>query len=70
MRAQPRRLRVDPPAPSARFLTLKQAAADLGVSDYEMRRLVCTGELRAIRIGGRGVWRVERVVLEAWRGAC
>ncbi len=57
-----RQLRVPPER--ARFLTLEQVAAELGVTMYEARRLVSTGELPAIRIGGRGVWRVERTVIE------
>jgi prophage regulatory protein len=32
----------------------------------QVRSLVRSGELPAIQIGGRGVWRVERTELEAY----
>jgi len=49
-----------------RFLTLADTAEILTVSAAEALDLVRTGELPAIRIGARGTWRVERVVLESY----
>lgn len=56
--------------PPARFLTLKQAAEELNTGAGVMRNLIRSGKLPAIQIGGRGQWRIERVVLEEFiRGA-
>lgn len=41
-----------------RFLTTEQAAEELNVSSNQIRALLKTGELRAIQIGGRGMWRI------------
>jgi excisionase family DNA binding protein len=49
-----------------RFLTLGDTAEILNISAGEALELVRTGELPAIKIGGGGVWRVERVVLESY----
>jgi excisionase family DNA binding protein len=49
-----------------RFLTLADTAEILNISASQAYALVRTGELRAIKIGGHGHWRVERVVLEAY----
>jgi excisionase family DNA binding protein len=50
----------------ARFLTLADTAELLNITPDEVYGLVKSGELPAIRIGGRGVWRVERAVLESY----
>jgi excisionase family DNA binding protein len=50
--------------PSARFLTLEQVAEELNTSAAQIYALVRRGELAAIRLGGRGQWRVERRRLE------
>ncbi len=63
----PRRLG-DAPTAATRFLTLEQVAEELGVGYAGAYRLVRTGELPGIKLGGRGVWRVERAVLDEWRG--
>ena len=47
-----------------RFLTLDQVAKELNTSDAQIYALVRRGELPAIRLGGRGQWRVERGRLE------
>jgi excisionase family DNA binding protein len=47
-----------------RFLTLADVAEMLNVSSAQMYALVRSGELRAIKIGGRGQWRVEESELE------
>jgi len=50
----------------ARFLTLADVAEELAVSVTQVRSLVRSGELPAIQVGGRGVWRVEAVELESY----
>ena len=52
-----------PPVPS-RFLTLQQAADELNVSRAQVYALVRDRSLVAVKIGGRGQWRVERSRLE------
>ncbi|MCS3492934.1 MULTISPECIES: helix-turn-helix domain-containing protein [Actinomycetes] len=47
-----------------RFLRLEDVAEELNVKLPQVRALVKSGELPAIQIGGRGMWRVERVALE------
>ncbi|MFA5788035.1 MAG: helix-turn-helix domain-containing protein [Actinomycetota bacterium] len=49
-----------------RFLTLDDVAVLLNVSVPQVYALVRGGELPAVKIGGRGVWRVERSKLEAY----
>ncbi|GAA1382119.1 MULTISPECIES: helix-turn-helix transcriptional regulator [Catellatospora] len=50
--------------PLPRFLTLEQVAEELSTSTAQIYALVRRGELPAIRLGGRGQWRVERARLE------
>lgn len=50
----------------ARFLTLADVAETLNVSVAQAYALVRTGELRAIKVGGRGQWRVETTALESY----
>jgi excisionase family DNA binding protein len=52
--------------PEPRFLTLADVAEILATSTAQVYALVRRGELRAIKIGGRGQWRVETVELEAF----
>jgi excisionase family DNA binding protein len=47
-----------------RFLTIEQAAEELNVKTSLIRGLIKTGELRAIQVGGRGLWRVGRQDIE------
>jgi excisionase family DNA binding protein len=49
-----------------RFLTLSDVAEVLNISASQTYALVRTGELTAIKIGGRGQWRVERDQLEKY----
>ncbi len=49
-----------------RFLLLSDVAAELNVSDSQVYHMVRSGELPAIKIGGRGQWRVERAKLEEY----
>lgn len=51
---------------AARFLTLADVADALNVSSSQVYALVRTGELRAMKIGGRGQWRVNQSDLEAF----
>ncbi|GAA3679895.1 hypothetical protein GCM10023081_17580 [Arthrobacter ginkgonis] len=47
-------------------MRLEDVAEELNVNMPQVRSLVRSGELPAIQIGGRGVWRVERTELEAY----
>ncbi|WP_460459500.1 helix-turn-helix transcriptional regulator [Angustibacter peucedani] len=49
-----------------RFLTLPDVAEQLNVSAAQAYALVRSGDLPAIKIGGRGQWRVEASELEAY----
>lgn len=52
--------------PAARFLTLADVAEVLNISVAQVYALVRRGELPAIKIGGRGQWRVESTALEGY----
>ena len=47
-------------------MLLSEVAAELSVSDSQVYHMVRKGELPAIKIGGRGQWRVERAKLEQY----
>ena len=49
-----------------RYLTLDDVAAYLSTSVPQVYALVRSGELPAIKLGGRGVWRVDREKLDAF----
>lgn len=49
-----------------RFMRLEDVADELNVNLPQVRSLVRSGDLPAIKIGGRGIWRVERSELEAY----
>lgn len=49
-----------------RFLQLADVAETLNISPRQAYALVNSGELLAIRVGGRGQWRVEATELEAY----
>lgn len=49
-----------------RFLTLADVADVLNVSESQTYALVRSGDLEAIKVGGRGQWRVEREKLESY----
>ena len=51
-------------AETPRFLTLADVADVLNTSGAQVYALVRRGELPAIKIGGRGQWRVESSQLE------
>ena len=50
----------------ARFLTLVDVTEVLNISMAQARSLVRSGQLRAIQVGGRHQWRVERTELDAY----
>ncbi|MDQ0923370.1 excisionase family DNA binding protein [Pseudarthrobacter sp. W1I19] len=55
-----------------RFLTVEQAAEELNVKSSLIRGLISSGEVRAIQVGGRGLWRIglqdlEDYIAEAYR---
>lgn len=52
------------PMHSDRFLTLADVAEILNISGSQTYALVRNKQLEAIKIGGRGQWRVERTKLE------
>ena len=49
-----------------RFLTLADVAETLNISASQTYALVRSGDLPAIKVGGRGQWRVEASELEAY----
>lgn len=51
-----------------RFLTLAEVAEILSTSSAQVYALVRRGDLRGIKIGGRGQWRVETTELETYIG--
>ncbi len=51
---------------TTRFLTLSDVAEILNVAPAQVYALVRNGELRAIKIGARGQWRVEASELEIY----
>jgi len=52
-----------------RFLTLADVAEVLSVSASQAYALVRGGELRAIKVGGRGQWRIEQAELDRFIAA-
>lgn len=53
-------------AGTPRFLTLADVAEVLNTSSAQVYAMVRRGELAAIKIGGRGQWRVEASKLEEY----
>jgi excisionase family DNA binding protein len=51
---------------ASRFLTLADVTEILNISAPQAYALVRSGELPAIQIGGRGIWRVESAELESY----
>lgn len=54
------------PGPLPRFLTRAQVAEELNISESQVYALIRRGDIRSLKIGGRGHWRVGRVDLEAY----
>ena len=53
-----------------RFLQLSDVAEILNISSSQTYALVRSGDLAAIKVGGRGQWRVERSALEEYIQRC
>lgn len=51
---------------TSRFLTREQVADELNVSMAQAYALIRRKDLRALKIGGRGTWRVGRDDLESY----
>lgn len=51
---------------AARFLKLTDVAETLNISSAQAYALVRNGDLPAIKVGGRGQWRVETSELESY----
>ena len=49
-----------------RFLTLAEVGEVLGISSSQTYALVRSGDLRSIKVGGRGQYRVEIAELDAY----
>jgi len=49
-----------------RFLQLSEVSEILNISSAQAYALVRSGELPAIKVGGRGQWRVEKEELESY----
>jgi excisionase family DNA binding protein len=49
-----------------RFLQMSDVAEILSVSPSQVYHMVRSGELPAIKVGGRGQWRIERRKLEEY----
>ena len=56
--------RTNPSMPTQRFLQLTEVSEILNISAAQAYALVRSGELPAIKVGGRGQWRVETTELE------
>jgi excisionase family DNA binding protein len=54
------------PGNGQRFLRLAEVAEVLNISGSQTYALVRSGDLIAIKIGGRGQWRVEALELEKY----
>ena len=57
---------MSPSTEEPRFLRLTDVSAILNISTSQTYALVRSGELKAIQIGGRNQWRVERRMLEEY----
>lgn len=49
-----------------RFMQMSDVAEELSVSLSQVYHMVRSGELPAIKVGGRGQWRIERAKLEEY----
>jgi excisionase family DNA binding protein len=58
--------RLTQPPPMRRFLRLEDVAEILATSPAQVYALVRRGDLAAIKLGGRGQWRIETTVLEEY----
>ncbi|WP_061961727.1 helix-turn-helix domain-containing protein [Demequina flava] len=51
---------------SPRFLKLEDVQEILNISSQQAYSLVRSGDLPAIQVGGRGIWRIEAAELESY----
>lgn len=51
---------------TSRFLQMSEVAEELSVTLSQVYHMVRSGELPAIKVGGRGAWRIERARLEEY----
>lgn len=49
-----------------KFLSPAEVAEILGVKVSQVMAILAAGELMGIQVGGRGVWRIEDVELDAY----
>lgn len=49
-----------------RFITMKDLAKMFAVSERAATSLIKSGDIPAIQVGGRGVWRIETVKVEEY----
>jgi excisionase family DNA binding protein len=64
--ALPARIGAVTASSSPRFLSLDDVAEELALTRAHMYSLVRSGELPAIQVGPKRVWRIERVKLEEY----
>lgn len=62
----PQVLRSEGSSMTPRFVPLSDVAEMLSISASQAYALVRSGELRAIKVGGRGQWRVEVTEIESY----
>ncbi len=53
-------------AMAPRFLKMEDVQEILNISSQQAYSLVRSGDLPAIQVGGRGIWRVEATELESY----
>lgn len=51
---------------SKRFLTADEVCEELAISSSQLYALIRRGDLSAVKVGGRGQWRIERDKLEEY----
>jgi excisionase family DNA binding protein len=51
---------------AGRFMQMSEVAEELSVTLSQVYHMVRSGELPAIKVGGRGQWRIERDRLEQY----
>ncbi len=51
---------------ASRFLLISEVADELSITESQVYHLLRSGDLPAIKVGGRGQWRIERSQLEEY----
>ena len=49
-----------------RFYTIPEVAESFATSEAQIRRLLKSGDLEGIQIGGRGQWRIEDTKIDEY----